>query len=295
MSVYADPALKPKLDPSFYSLRPDERIFFQKLTGIQDEEALKEHIIAVQAKAYAIYGYPCIRRFSFIKLKIARQPAYKYALKLLQDHKDPILLDIGCCFGNDTRKAVVDGWPVQNVIASDLQQGFWDYGHELFKSTPESFPAAFIAGDVFDPAMLTISPTSDLDTSTPLPSLNTLTSLTPLARRVSAIHASAFFHLFSETRQLELALRLAALLLPEKGSLIFGQHISRPERGLLGGRMFCHSPDSWRELWTKGIFGPNLGVTVEVDAALIEVDTGRETTESWLDKFHLMRWAVRVI
>ncbi|KDR76357.1 hypothetical protein GALMADRAFT_247764 [Galerina marginata CBS 339.88] len=306
--AFANPALVTKIDTSLYSLDTDERAFFQQLTGIEDEEALRKHILAAQGKAYDVYGYPCIRFFIFLRLKIARLPGYEHALKLLRsDRQDPILLDIGCCFGNDARKAVVDGWPVQNVIASDLLQGFWDSGHELFKSTPESFPATFIPGDVFNDAMLTLPTpeTLQLSLNAPLPPLTSLTSLTPLTHRVSAIHASAFFHLFPEARQLELAHRLAALLRPEKGSIIFGQHGAKSVKGIraeTGHRgdgelvyMFCHSPDSWREMWTQKVFGPDSGkgVTVEVDAELVE-DKAPGTTTMEQEGLWNMNWAVRV-
>jgi hypothetical protein len=308
---YADPATRPKIDPSVYSLQPDELAFFQHLTGIQDEQALKEHILSVQAKAYDLYGYPCIRRFVFLRLKIARLPGYPQALKLLQERKDPILLDIGCCFGNDVRKAVVDGWPVQNVIASDLRQGFWDYGHELFKSTPETFPAAFIPGDVFDPSVLslTASPSSD-----PLPPLATLKSLTPLLHRLSAIHASSFFHLFSEEQQLALAKRLAALLLPQPGSIIFGQNGASPVKGIYmeprltssndgGASIFRHSPESWREMWTEEVFGPDQPVRVQVDTKLMKRSdllklfnqTDTAATEGGHATLWIMIWSVRVV
>lgn len=79
---------KPPLDKKFYSLRvdADELEFFKLHTGIMDEMALKDHIIAIQARAYEvcmasfvrladnivdilsqIYGFPCIRFFSFTK------------------------------------------------------------------------------------------------------------------------------------------------------------------------------------------------------------------------------------
>ncbi|PPQ77581.1 hypothetical protein CVT25_011373 [Psilocybe cyanescens] len=309
MSIYADPSKRPSLQPSRYNLQDDERRFFQLLTGIEDDAKLRDHILAVQAKAYQIYGYPCIRRFSFIKLKIAHLPGYPKALKLLAQRKDPILLDIGCCFGNDVRKAVVDGWPVENVIASDLRQGFWDSGHELFKSTPTSFPAAFIAGDIFESSMLeTSDPGSPADTNQqPIRPLRNLTSLTPLKHQISAIHASSFFHLFSEERQLELAKRLASLLLPEKGSIVFGQHGSRPEKGfrmeairkekdtdqVREHAMFCHSPDSWVKLWTEGIFGPHQQVKVKVDAELKQVE--RWDFENVDTKFYVMNWSVQVL
>ncbi|KAF8905736.1 hypothetical protein CPB84DRAFT_1835288 [Gymnopilus junonius] len=278
--------LKPKLDPSLYSLDPDEQEFFKELTGIQDDEILKHHILFIQAKAYDLYGYPCIRRFLFAKLKIARDPAYKNVIKLLQTHNDPIFLDIGCCFGNDARKLVHDGWPAENVIASDLQAGFWRYGHELFKSTPETFTAAFIPG-----------------------SLNTLTSLTPLRHRISAIHASAFFHLFSEERQLVLAKRLAVLLLPKSGSIIFGQHVVMPVKGIRTESgipqsdysMFCHSPESWRTLWVEEVFGPHQDVRVSMYTEVTEVggnaisDSKTSENEQSGVKFHIMSWSIRVL
>lgn len=51
---YADPKLRPPLNPDLYNLQQDELEFFQKLTGITDEIELKSHIISVQAKAYEV-------------------------------------------------------------------------------------------------------------------------------------------------------------------------------------------------------------------------------------------------
>jgi len=53
-SRYADPAVRPKLDPKYYHLKPDELTFFQHLTGIRDEQELRQHILDVQAKAYEV-------------------------------------------------------------------------------------------------------------------------------------------------------------------------------------------------------------------------------------------------
>lgn len=54
MSIYAYPSTRPSLDPSRYSLQDDERQFFQLLTGIQGDQQLKEHILAVQERAYQV-------------------------------------------------------------------------------------------------------------------------------------------------------------------------------------------------------------------------------------------------
>ncbi|TFY76056.1 hypothetical protein EWM64_g7955 [Hericium alpestre] len=142
------------LDADKYGLDDEESAFFKKEMGITDDEQLKQHIIAVQAEAFSIYPYPCIRRFAFTTLKISRLPAYPNLLKLGKEREGAIFLDIGCCFGNDVHKAIADGYPIQNAIASDLQQGFWDLGHKLFNTTPETFPVPFIPGDIFNPAHL---------------------------------------------------------------------------------------------------------------------------------------------
>ena len=150
---------------------------------------------------------------------------------------------------------------------------FWDLGHELFKSTPESFPVPFVGGDVFDPSILEpVAPYKETPQA-PIPALSSLTSLNPLRGHVSVIHASSFFHLFSETRQLQLARALAGLLSPEPGSVMFGSQIGSPVKGLKqssnGGRMFCHSPESWRELWVGPVFKQD---NVEVEILLKPID-----------------------
>src|SRR5258708_40282232 len=80
---------------------------------------------------------------------------------------------------------------------------FANLGHKLFKTTQETYPIAFVPGDIFDPNLLEIAqPVASAHASTegPAPDLRStsLTSLNPLRGRVFAIHASCFFHLFSE-------------------------------------------------------------------------------------------------
>jgi len=202
------------------------------------------------------------------RLKISRLPAYERAIALGREREGALLLDIGCCFGNDARKAASDGFPVHNVIASDLRQEFWDLGHELFKSTPDSFPATFIAGDAFNPEFLKPHAPFYEAPQTGPPELSSLTSLTPLQGHISIIHASSFFHLFGEEGQLQLAKSLASLLSPLPGSMIFGIHRGSETKGVreIESRdRFCHSPESWEELWDGQIFEKG---TVKVEAHL---------------------------
>ncbi|KAF9446315.1 hypothetical protein P691DRAFT_761754 [Macrolepiota fuliginosa MF-IS2] len=114
------PIAKLPLDPSLLALQKEEAEFFRTLTGIKGDKELKEHIINVSSKAYETFPYPCIYNFLFTKLGMSRLPGYQRAFKLVQEHRGAILLDAACGFGNDLRKAVFDGWPVENAIAFDL-------------------------------------------------------------------------------------------------------------------------------------------------------------------------------
>ena len=58
---------EPLLEASYSSITPEELDFVREQTGIQDDIALREHILNVQAEAFQIHPYPCIRHFAFIK------------------------------------------------------------------------------------------------------------------------------------------------------------------------------------------------------------------------------------
>jgi hypothetical protein len=303
LEATADADLKPvELNESLYKLDADEKAFFKEQTGIVDDEELKRHIIRVQREAYAVFPYPCIYLFDFtrlvfvsyynhrmelsercFRLNIFRLTAYPKVLELGRTRAQPILLDIGCCFGNGLRKAVADGYPANACIGSDLRSEFWDLGYRLFQDSPSTFTASFVGGNALEPTMLAPDapfPETVVETAMPL-DLSTISgkgSLNPLHGRVSVIHASAFFHLFSEEQQARLARALAPLLSPEPGSMLLGSHGGLPKKGIrpdaLGGDMFCHSPESWTQLW-EDVFGKG---KVKVDTNLVEYDraTGRD-------------------
>jgi hypothetical protein len=131
--------------------------------------------------------------------------------------------------------------------------------------------------------------------------LGAVKALTSLQGQISVIHASSFFHLFDEDKQYELAQRVATLLSPEPGSIIFGAHGGLPEKGLriarshTGRYMFCHSPETWKKVWQGGGEEGKEGVfkkgTVRVEAGLKEVE--RPDLSTRLDeKFYLLWWSL---
>ncbi|KJA15437.1 hypothetical protein HYPSUDRAFT_48362 [Hypholoma sublateritium FD-334 SS-4] len=278
-------------DEQFYDLGPKEVEYLKEQTGIDDDDSLKAHILQVQQKAYNEYPYPCILYFTFMKFTISDMPVYSSILELCRTRQNAIFLEFGCCLGSDIRRVVADGWPAHQVIGSDMRQAFWDFGHELYRSTPETFTATCLVGDVLDPAFLPAGQILSKAPDTPCPNFQSLTSCFPLAGRVAVIYVARFFHLFDEKKQLELAFKLAALLAPEPGSTIFGTHIGIPERppgNILepASTFFCHSPESWRELWEK-VF---VGHAVKIDATVSPVpDNFRKAGGS---QEYVLKWSV---
>ena len=158
---------------------------------------------------------------------------------------------------------------------------FADLGHKLFRTTQETYPIAFIPGDVLDPKLLdVVPPLASAHARTgppggPTLDLRSLTSLKPLRGRVFAIYASSFFHIFDEEKQLQVARAFAGLLSPEPGSMIFGLHLGSPHKGLTLSpghdvlQMFCHSPESWIELWDGLVFEKGV---VKVQTKLLQME-----------------------
>ncbi|KZV69968.1 hypothetical protein PENSPDRAFT_743645 [Peniophora sp. CONT] len=268
-----------------YSPTPEELEFLKSQTGITDEIKLKAHVEDVQRRAYAVFPYVCVHRFAFTKPKIGRHFAYPRLLALPASRQRAIFLEVGCCFGQDIRKAIVDGYPVKDAIASDLRQGFWDISLELFAAAP---PLPFVQADVLELNKDTSEPPSE-----PPADLGTLTSLAPLRGHVAAIHASAIFHLFDFDGQEALARALASLLSNEPGSMIFGVHSGQPVKKVVkrivseSGVQHCHGPDSWRELW-ESIFGEG---AVKVESQVAEPQNLGMVLASG-DKVYHLSWCV---
>jgi len=80
-------------------------------------------------------------------------PAYKQAFSLLK--KWPGYLARHWLLPRHWReKSRRRRWPVQDIIASDIHKDFWEYDHQLFKSTHQTFPVSLILGDAFDPSFI---------------------------------------------------------------------------------------------------------------------------------------------
>ena len=164
----------------------------------------------------------------------------------------------------------------------------------MFRTTPETFTVKFLAGDAFDDAHLSLTAPIPCGSPPPVASVNTPTEL---RGHVSVVHTSALFHLFNEEKQFELGKRMAALLDPRPGSIILGAHSGMPVKGQyqpFSPKMFCHSPESWTQMWEEQIFEKG---RVKVNAVLRDITT---TMRRWKggvqveegDKFYWLEWSV---
>ena len=61
MSETHRPGWAKPLDESLYAPDEEEKAFMKATTGIQDDDELKEHILAAQANAFAVREYLCER------------------------------------------------------------------------------------------------------------------------------------------------------------------------------------------------------------------------------------------
>jgi len=236
------------LDPALYSIEPAMAQVYKASTGIRDDEQLKLHILRVQDEAYRAFPYPYIRLFSFTKMVVTEIPSYKEAIRLGKRRSGAIFLEIGTGFGNDIRKVIADGFPIQDIVVSDINPKLWDIGHRLFRSDRTRLPVKFVKGDIFDETTL-----SSTSTTYARPEIQSLRTLTPLKGHVSVIFLQMVFHLWGEKAQLVLARRLAQLLSPKPGSLIIGRQMgdSVPRSIPLQGQdHFVHNPDSWEKMWS---------------------------------------------
>lgn len=164
------------------------------------------------------------------------------------------------------------------VLELHICSEYWNISHKFFRTTPETYPVAFLQGDIFDTSFLSHDPLST-PPSAPTPPLQSLRSLTPLRLQISIIHTGLFFHLFPRPQQTELARLLLNLLSPRSGSMILGRQLGLPDEeermdGVIitqgGRRTFPSSPTSWRNMWNgkEGVFAEG---EVEFQSDLIKM------------------------
>lgn len=139
-------------------------------------------------------------------------------------------LDLGCCFGQDIRKLVVDGAPSDNILGVDTEGRFAELGYDLFRDW-NTLKARFFAQSIFDENFMR-----------------------EWHGKVDIIYLGSFLHLFDFQKQKIVVAQLVTLLRKKKGSLVFGRNLGADQGGefhmnALGWDLYRHSEQTIRNLW----------------------------------------------
>ena len=164
---------------------------------------------------------------------------------------------MGSCLGQDLRKLVFDGVPVDAVYGSDIFPTYETISHDLFRDA-DTFKGHFIGADLFD---------EEVDG--------------PLVKTEgtwNVISILMFLHIFDWATQLRACKRILKLLSRKPGSMVIGAQTGSTEPGeqaikppfVAKGEhksVFRHSLETFREMWkiVEQDEGVHLKVDVEYD------------------------------
>ena len=188
-------------------------------------------------RAWQIFPFPCIGRMRFLDFSLSTMPSYDKVLSSISSKEDPkTLLDVGCCFGQDLRKLVIDGAPGSQLVGVELKPEFIDLGYDLFMDR-KTYKGRFVAGDIFE--------------DTPGSAVKALDGT------IDIVHIASFLHLFGWDEQLKAAVRLVKFLKRKPGTIILGRQLGSskpgeyPHPASAAGVTYLHDQKTFRKLWTE--------------------------------------------
>lgn len=247
------------------------------------------HILAARDAAYAKCPYPCIGNLRFLDFDLSTHPLYQeHVLAPLTKSVPagiaaPLFLDLGTCFGQDVRKLVYDGAPVERVWASDIEQHLIDMGYKLFNDEDKLPRDKFLCP-------------GDLLSSSPADKLHVLDD------KVSILHMTAVFHLFTLEDQRRAAHRCLQLLRKDTGGpvLLLGMQVGSVVAGpfsredMPGGfsHKYRHNVETWENMWREVVEASEWKDRVkglDVKSQLLNGNTKPQSAESPTSGDALMR------
>jgi len=228
--------------------------------GIPSDK-VKSHVQEIRNRDFAIFPYPCLGMFTFLKSGISTSPYYREVLERVKQGET--FLDLGCGFGQELRVLAYNGSPSENLYGSDLSMEFMSLGYDLFLDK-DKLKSKFIAANIFDPH-------SDL--------------MKQLTNKVDIVYASAFFHLFDWEEQFQIAKQVVNLIRPRPGSLVIGRQVgninpSSVPRMSGNGSRYRHDGASWTKMWEQA--SQETGTSWKIEATLLDSSHYTDRAQDWL-------------
>jgi len=260
-----------KHDPSAWLTKAEDiedipapaRQLLENYAGVPAHEVLP-HVLRLRDAAFVLYPWPCIGQLRFLRLSLSSYPSYPRILSSLKQDPSTTLLDVGCCFGQDMRKLVLDGVPPTQIVGLDLVPKFNELGKELFRDG-NKLEFQFYARDVFD------------DTA----------NWEPLQKRFDFLHITSFLHIWNWDGQIKAAERLVKLVRSKPGSLLVGSGLGTTVSGefpnLEGtGTNFRQSDESFARFWKE--VGERTGTNWEVRSEVKKAPASKQNEgQKWAD------------
>ncbi|KAL7628304.1 hypothetical protein AAE478_002504 [Parahypoxylon ruwenzoriense] len=239
-------AYAPAFQPTLDALSKPLSDLLSRYSNIPAEAQIA-HVLRLRDEAYARFPYPCIGAFRFLEFDLAAHFGYEaHVLAPLRredaDAPEPLFLDVGTCFGQDVRRLAFDGVPARRLWASDIEAELVDLGFRMFNDADRLPRSHFLC-----PGNLLVDSPGD--------------KLRELDGRVTILHLTAVFHLFSLEDQKVAADRCLRLLRKDTGgpvlllggqvgSLVAGSFVSQNISGVYTHK-YWHNEQSWRDLWQE--------------------------------------------
>jgi len=197
------------------------------MKNITNDE-VKELAIKIRGKALQICNYKCIREYRFLETRIKSNPIYPI---IIEKSSQKSYIDLGCCFGCDLRRLLIDGALIENIVGVEQYEEFIEYGCELFNDK-EKIRSRMIIGDFLQDNVI-------------------LKLQEKIIIPVDVIHAGSIFHLLQED-DIKKLIQTTFTLLKVNGYL-FGQTVAdiHPHLAPTGNQnaiRFLHSPSSLSDL-----------------------------------------------
>ena len=212
------------------------RKLLEKYSGIPPNQVLS-HVLEIRDRAFAIWSYACMGQVRFLSYTLPLHVYYAPTLELLRSGGN--FLDAGCCFGQEIRfLAHVDKIPAKQLYGFDLEPGFIDMGHDLFRDKDE------------------LGATCCLVIFWQISGRQRLSSLIPSGGKMDVVHAASVLHCWDWDDMIRATKRLVSLTRPEPGSLIVGNQMGSLNAGrydmpTVKGYNYRHNVESMERFWKQ--------------------------------------------
>jgi len=185
--------------------------------------------IKIREKALQVCNYKCLREYRFLETRIKSNHIYPV---IIENASQKSYLDLGCCFGSDLRRLLVDGARIENIVGVEQFEEFIDYGCELYNDKEKLKSRMFVGNFLQDDFVV------KLQDKIKIP--------------VDVVHAGSILHLLYETEVNKLINTIYTLL--KLNGYIFGQTVADTHPHLASvdhnpnGIRYLHSPTSLKDL-----------------------------------------------